>query len=146
MFGFLALAGLMLGSWVTCSRSTSRLASVEFQRPDGVSCRAEEPQFLAKVEAWYHAIEGPSLRQRVLRRTGRWIESGLRQPDYEVTLVYCNGQRDEIAVWVYAEDYVPVYLGRWSGSTGGHGYSCLARGEPFTVFAQSMRGCGGSEP
>jgi hypothetical protein len=139
MFALVALAVLVLAGWAAYTRSTHRLSHVEIQRPDGSFFRTEAPDFLRQIEAWYHSIEGPSLEQRVLRLTGRWNENGLRQPDYEVTLVYGNGWRKEISVWVYAEDYVPVHLGRWSGTSGGKGYSCLARSEPFTAFAHLRR-------
>jgi hypothetical protein len=112
---------------------------VAFERPNGALIRTEDPDFLREVEVWHGSIEGPGLRQRWMRLTGRWTESGLRQPDYEVTLAFTNGRRKEIAVWVYAEDYVPVYTARWSGTSGGHGSTCLVRSEPFTAFAQAMK-------
>lgn len=100
--------------------------------PSGERLRTEDQEFLRRVEDWYHSIEGPSLRQRRLRFRDGWIEDGLRQSDYEVTLEFENGRREEMAVWVHETDYVPVYTARWSGSSGGTGYSCLARSEPFT--------------
>jgi hypothetical protein len=135
--GFLNSTAILFGAWTTYP---CRLHAVEFERPNGELFRTEDPDFLCKVESWHHSIEGPSFQQWWLRLTGRWIESGLRQPDYEVTLIFKNSRRKEIAVWVYAEDYVPVYTARWSGSSGGHGYGCLARSEPFTAFTQATQG------
>ncbi len=132
IFGVLALLAIPLGSvWLV---DGDQLQAVVIERPNGERFRTEDPDFLRQVELWYHGIEGPSLRQRLLRCTGRWTAPGLRQPDYEVTLLFKNGRKTECAVWVYAKDYVPVYTARWSGTSGGSGYSCLARSEPFTAM------------
>ena len=139
VFGILASMAILFGTWTSSPRSSRQLNAVEFERPNGERVRTEAPDFLRRVEAWYFSIEGPGLRQRWLRLTGRWTENGLRQPDYEVTLVFKDGRHEEVAVWVYAKDYVAVYTARWAGSAGGHGYSCLAGSEPFTAFAQAMQ-------
>src|SRR5438046_1256478 len=107
--GVLPFVVILFAAWATYPRSTCRLYAVEFERPDGTRFRTEDLDFLRKVEAWHDAIEAPSLRQPWLRLRGAWTESGLRQPDYELTIFFKSGRRDEIAVWVYAEDYVPVY-------------------------------------
>lgn len=138
IFGALASMGIVVGAWTVSNPFACRLQAVELERPSGERFRTEDPTFLRQVGAWHDAIEGPSLRQRWLRFTGRSIAPGLRQPDYEVTLVYKSGHREGIAVWVYAKDYVPVWTARWSGSSGRNGYFCVARGEPFTAFAQAM--------
>src|SRR5262249_24099839 len=130
---------ILFGAWAISPRFSCWLNAVEVERPNGERFRTEDLDFLRRVEVWHHSIEEPGLRQRWLRLTGRWTESGLRQPDYEITLVFMDGRHEEVAVWVYAKNYVPVYTARWSGSQGGHGYSCLARSEPFTTFAQAMQ-------
>jgi hypothetical protein len=139
ILGTLALVALPVGAWTIFPRLNSRLSAVEVERPGGKLYRTEDPQLLGEIETWHRSIEGPGLRQRLLRRAGMWAENGLRQPDYEVTLVFNDGHREEVAVWVYARDYVPVYTARWSGSSGGLGCSCLARSEPFTALTQAMR-------
>jgi hypothetical protein len=139
LIGLALVAVLLLGSWAIYSCRGPRLSAVAFQCRNGTSFRTEAPEALAQVEAWCRSIEGPSVEQRLTRFTGTWVENGLRQPDYEVTLVFRNGQRQALAVWVYAKDYVPVYTGRWSGTSGGRGESCLARREPFTALARSMQ-------
>jgi hypothetical protein len=139
IFGVLISMAILVGAWTISSRFSRRLDAVEFERLNGELFRTQDPDFLRKAEAWRHSIEEPGLRQRWLRLTGRWTENGLRQPDYEVTFVFKNGRREQLAVWVYAEDYVPVHTARWSGTSGGHGDSRLARSEPFTAFAQAMQ-------
>ena len=139
IFGVFAFMAFLFGAWSVYSLFSCRLQAVEFERPNGERFRTEDSDVLRKVAAWYNSIEGPSLRQRWMRLTGRWTEAGLRQPDYEVTLVFKNGRRENVALWVYAKDYVPVYTARWSGNSGGHGYSCLARSEPFTAIVQGRR-------
>jgi hypothetical protein len=130
ILGFLASSALLLIGWTLYPCASDQLHCVEFQRPNGEFFRTEAPEFLSTVEAWRASIEGPSLRQRVLRSRGAWIENGLRQADYQVTLVYKNGCREEMSVWVYAEDYVPVHC---------QGYSCLARTDPFTAFVECLQ-------
>jgi hypothetical protein len=139
IIGALASMAILFGAWTVYARFGCRLHAIEFERPNGERWRTEDADFLRQVEGWRHSIEAPSLRQRWLRFTGRWIENGWRSPDYEVTLLFKDGHREEIAVWVFAKDYVPVYTARWSGSSGGHGYSCLAHSEPFTPFVQAMQ-------
>jgi hypothetical protein len=129
VFSFLAVTAILLAVWAIHTHFNSRLSWVEVRRPNGEFLRTEDPDFLRKMEVWRHSVEGPSLRQRLLRLTGRWCESGLRQADYQVTLVFNNGRREELAVWVYSADYVPVHC---------EGYGCLARSEPFTGLTQAL--------
>src|SRR5262249_13407909 len=138
LIGALALLAFLIGGWFIHARLTCRLQAVELERPNGELSRTEDADFLRQAEDWYNSIEGPSLRQRWLRFTGRWIANGVRRPDYEVTLVFKDGRREHMAVWVRAKDYVPVHTARWSGTSGDHGYSCLARSEPFTAFTQAL--------
>jgi hypothetical protein len=77
LFGVLASVAILLGAWTISARFRCRLYAVEFERPNGELFRTEDPHFLRKVEVWHKSIEGPGLRQRWLRLTGRWSESGL---------------------------------------------------------------------
>src|SRR5262245_36603486 len=139
-FGLCVAVAVLFVALTFFARCDGRLVAVEFERPIGELFHTEDPDFLSQVEAWHHSIEGPSLEQRWLRFTGRLSANGLRQPDYEVILLFKNGRREELAVWVYEKDYVPVHTARWSGSSGVQGYSCLTRSEPFTALTHSMRG------
>src|SRR5258707_1296871 len=94
LFSLLALPSLIIGAWWIVDRFTCRLHAVEIERPGGEVVRTADPEFLRRVEVWRQSIEGPSLRQRWLRATGAWIENGVRQPDYEVTLVFTDGRRE----------------------------------------------------
>src|SRR5262245_64020070 len=104
----LLVTGLLLAAWAGRAGAPGRLHCVEFRCPNGDCFHTEDPAFLRSVEAWRRSIEGPSLRQRLRRLRGERMESGLRQADYQVTLVFESGRLEEMFVWVYAEDYVPV--------------------------------------
>jgi hypothetical protein len=138
--GLLLLGGLLVGGWAVHRRPPPRLRHVEvacWSDWDTVNVRTNDADCLARAEAWFRSLPGPSPRQRWLRFRGCDCQSALRMADYRLTLVFEGGRREEVEVWADG----PARDGDGSDRevlVRHDGYEILGPGPPFRQFARSL--------
>jgi hypothetical protein len=134
----LLLGWPLVGGWAVHRRPPPRLQQVEvacWSNWEAENVRTDDADCLAKAEAWFSSLPGPTLRQRWLRFRGCDCQSALRMADYRLALVFEGGRREEVEVWAgwpARDEDGPEVLVRHDG------YDFLSPGPPFRAFARSL--------